>query len=305
MVKVLVTGAHGFLGRYVAQHFSEKGFEVTGIGHGSWTDNEYEDWGISSWHSCDITQKNLEKYSGAPDAIVHCAGSSSVGASVKSPESDFQKSVLVLFNLLEFIRKNQIKCRIVYPSSAAVYGKAINFPINENSELNPISFYGVNKVLSEQLCLFYSKNYSIPITIIRFFSLYGRHLKKQLLWDACLKISENSLNFSGTGNEIRDWLHVSDAASLIKFGFDNASIAPQIVNGGSGKGASVRTIIEELLQQFGKKNNIIHFSNQSRNGDPDAYIADISKSIKWGWCPKTGLKDGIKDYVQWFKKGAN
>ena len=101
---VLVTGAHGFLGRYVTRQFSNAGYTVTGIGHGSWGQSEYSKYGITFWYLADVTLDALVTYARKPDVIVHCAGSGSVVASINEPYLDFQKTVNSTLNVLEYIQ---------------------------------------------------------------------------------------------------------------------------------------------------------------------------------------------------------
>jgi UDP-glucose 4-epimerase len=101
---VLVTGAYGFIGRNVARHFAKAGWVVTGIGHGSWAREEWRKWGISEWHTADITTETLLTYAGSPEVIVHCAGSGSVRFSMTHPLQDFQRTVGTAVAVLEFVR---------------------------------------------------------------------------------------------------------------------------------------------------------------------------------------------------------
>ena len=91
--QVIVTGAFGFFGRHVAKIFSQNGFYVIGLGHGTWLRNEWQNWGLSEWHSCDITINNLSIYAQQPDVFIHCAGRASVGYSMAYPMQDYEKKV--------------------------------------------------------------------------------------------------------------------------------------------------------------------------------------------------------------------
>ncbi|MCX6682257.1 MAG: NAD-dependent epimerase/dehydratase family protein [Methanoregula sp.] len=301
--QAIVTGAYGFLGRHVAKVFSENGFSVTGIGHGTWLRNEWQNWGLSEWDPCTITIDNLSTYILQPDVIIHCAGSGSVGYSMTHPMQDYERTVSTTVTLLEFLRLHSPKTSFVYPSSAAVYGIAKKLPIAESAPLNPISPYGVHKKIVEEISQSYARHFSIPVAIARFFSLYGPGLRKQLLWDSCKKIENGAFNFYGTGNEVRDWLHVKDAAQLLLTLSSHASSDALVVNGGTGKGTTVHEIIEEVSRRMDKKNNL-KFSNKTKPGDPPGYIADIKKATSLGWRPKFLLHDGIEEYVHWYSSGA-
>ena len=300
---VLVTGAYGFIGRNVAKHYANAGRVVIGMGHGSWAREEWRQWGISEWHTADITTDALLTYAGSPDVIVHCAGSGSVGFSMTHPQQDFQRTVGTTVAVLEFIRLHAPQVRVVYPSSAGVYGVAEKLPIAESDPLVPVSPYGVHKKISEEMCCSYAKHFGVSVAIVRLFSVYGIGLRKQLLWDACTKVCNGGNTFFGSGMETRDWLHVNDAASLIFAAGERASAAYQIVNGGSGQGVSVSELLSELFACFGRS-EAPQFSGASRIGDPLHYVADVSGPLNWGWQPKTPWREGVREYAEWFMKGA-
>ena len=114
-----------------------------------------------------------------------------------------------------------------------MYGNADALPIAESTPINPISPYGVHKQIAEELIRSYAHHFSLSVAIVRFFSLYGPGLRKQLLWDACTKIEKGDFDFYGTGHEVRDWLHVQDAARLLLTLPSHASSDAVIVNGGN------------------------------------------------------------------------
>jgi len=301
--QAIVTGAFGFLGRYVAKVFSKNGYSVIGLGHGTWIRSEWQQWGLSEWHPCNITMESLNTYVQQPDVVVHCAGSGSVGYSLTHPLQDYERTVSTTVTFLEFLRLHSPKTSFVYPSSAAVYGIAEKLPIVESAPLNPISPYGVHKKIVEEICQSYANHFEVPVAIARFFSLYGPGLRKQLLWDTCKKVEKNNLNFYGTGKEIRDWLNIVDAAKLLLILSSQAATTAPIVNGGSGIGTPVSEIINHIIETMNKP-GIPLFSQQTKSGDPQGYISDIQKASRFNWKPEIPLEMGIDEYVQWYQSGA-
>lgn len=304
MPTVLITGAHGFLGRYSSLMFKKNNWRVIGIGHGHWGFEQPANYGIDNWIEADIDFYTLVKINEKLDCVVHCAGGSSVGYSLRYPLQDFNKTVTASINLLEYIRIHQPQAQIIYPSSAAVYGKKENTPISETDTLCPISPYGFHKKVVEELFASYSINFALSTRIIRFFSVYGAGLKKQLLWDACNRIdisTKREIHFFGTGQETRDWLHVKDAANLI-FKMANTPAPDTIViNGGTGRRRTNQQILNYLSTQI-KDDTIVVFNNKSREGDPKHYWADISTAETYNWHPKINIEDGLKEYALWFKQ---
>lgn len=299
-MNVLITGAYGFLGRNVALRFKEFGNYVAGIGHGKWCNEEHIQWGLDDWYETTITFEALLNINRKFDLIVHCGGSGSVAFSKENPYEDFRKSVYSTLALLEFIRLQNPDCKFIYPSSPAAQGNQGNIPIKEDMEGIPVSAYGFHKKIAEELCLSYHKNFNINIGIIRFFSIYGEGLKKQLLWDACMKIYQsNEVIFFGTGKETRDWIHISDAVELI-YVFSNTLWGYDIINGGSGKSMKIEKVITSLCTHF-KKPVQVTFNGKLKKGDPVYFWADINKALCLGWEPKVEIRNGLRDYVAYFK----
>lgn len=298
-----MTGANGFLGRHVARLFARKGHTVLGIGHGEWPRDEWQQWGLSDWRSADVTLKTLEQYAGTPSAIIHCAGGGSVSFSIQDPIADFERTVVTTAHVLEYVRMNAPSCRVVYPSSASVYGTVQELPIRENFHAAPISQYGVHKLMAEQMVASYARQFGASVAIVRLFSVYGVGLRKQLLWDACQKFANNDHVFMGTGEEVRDWLHVEDAAELLYAAMKHASPECPTVNGGSGVGATVR----EVLVHLGKSLAFAPmptFSGTQRIGDPSRFIAAIGTAKTWDWAPMRNWRQGVEEYAAWWKENS-
>jgi UDP-glucose 4-epimerase len=298
--KVLVTGAFGFLGRHVARACARAGYSVSGIGHGSWSRAEWREWGLSQWHVANVNQDTLASYGGKPDLIIHCAGSGSVAFSLSHPSQDFDRSVLTTRDVLEYIRLHHPSACIVLPSSASVYGNATQVPIPVTAPLCPVSPYGANKKMAEDLCLAYSRHFGISVVIVRLFSVYGIGLRKQLLWDACTKLSLGPWTFGGTGDETRDWLHVEDAARLLlSAGVSNIS-RELIVNGGTGVGITTRKIVETLAKAFNGV-ECVRFTGKARPGDPLHLVSDMECLSSLSCQATKSLEAELDLYAAWFK----
>ncbi len=299
MEKILITGAHGFIGRHLSKHLNSLGYKVTGIGHGFWTEREWKSWGLTEWYEMDIALASLVAHGNKPFAIFHCAGSGSVGFSVENPMQDFERTVISTINVLEYIRTLSPASILIYPSSAAVYGISERQPIAETEKSLPTSPYGHHKKIAEDLCLSYGKSYGLSIGIVRLFSVYGIELRKQLLWDSCLKSINGSTEFFGTGSETRDWINVKDVVRLMHKLVSVADQNVRIINGGTGSSVRTSEVISYLFTRLNNSEDII-FNGKIRNGDPQHYLADISSATSIGWKPEISWKDGIDEYVDWF-----
>ena len=302
MKKVVVTGAYGFLGRNLSRLLAAEGFHVTGLGHGVWDRDEWKKWGLSDWHVADITLESLLTYAGDPEMLFHCAGSGSVSFSMTHPAQDYQRTVGSTLAVLEFARVYRRSLKLIFPSSAGVYGAVARMPIAINGPMQPTSPYGVHKKIAEDLCRSYGTHFGVESSIIRLFSVYGIGIRKQLLWDACDKISVGNTEFFGTGEETRDWIHVDDAARLLLLAASSTSRHAFIANGGGGEALTVREVLQAIADQFAA--GPVSFSGTPRPGDPVHYQADISESSAIGWQPTKDWRSEIKSYVEWYRRGA-
>ncbi|HEX5425756.1 MAG TPA: NAD(P)-dependent oxidoreductase [Candidatus Acidoferrales bacterium] len=296
---VLVTGACGFIGRHVAKVFAAEGARVIGIGHGSWSPDKWACWGLARWQTSDVSDESLRKVDEIPSIIVHCAGGASVSASIESEAEDEERTVGTTKDVLDFVVRNAPLAKVVLLSSAAVYGEVARLPIKEDANLTPISPYGRHKLTMEKLCRSYCDRHGVSAVILRFFSVYGPELRKQLFWDACQKLQAKSCVFQGTGDERRDWLHISDAIGLIKLVATKASHGCITINGGSGRSATVRFAVESIARLL--ESPMPQFCGERREGDPVGYEADIGQARALGWIPKRDFAEGIAEYVAWFR----
>lgn len=299
MKKILITGAAGFLGRYVAAIFKVNGFETYGIGHGMLDQHQVKERNLDHWFESTISLQALYLINTKFDVIVHCGGSGSVGTSLDNPMLDFQRTVDSTLAVLEYIRLYNKEAYLIYPSSPAVQGVHGDCPIKESDPCHPVSPYGVHKKIAEDLCFSYRDYFDIEITVVRFFSIYGPELKKQLLWDACLKLSANeSAEFWGDGTETRDFIHVNDAASFLFLLAENSPYY-SVVNCGSGEKTTVRGLVDLLKNKLLSNSEII-FNGKGRDGDPKYYWADVSIAKELGWMPNVSLDYGLQCYADWY-----
>lgn len=296
----LVTGAYGFVGRHVARAAAARGYRVIGIGHGSWGREEWQSWGLADWHAADIDINTLSTYAYGTVVVFHCAGSGSVPFSLAHPVRDYERNVATTLAVLEFVRLHCPMAGIVVSSSAGVYGAASQMPIRTTDRLNPVSPYGMHKRIAEDLCRSYGRSFGVRSVNVRLFSIYGIGIRKQLLWDACMKLSAGDNSFGGTGSETRDWLHVEDAGELMVLAGDHTTSAAPVINGGTGIAVPIRDILDAIAADLGCAERP-RFSGNVRVGDPSHYQADISDAVSWGWAPKRNLRREIGRYVEWFR----
>jgi UDP-glucose 4-epimerase len=303
---VWITGAGGFIGRYLARELADAGHAVHGIGHGALEDFEKQRLGMQTWINGEIEAANLNALAaehGVPSTVFHLAGGSSVGLSIAQPLEDFSRTVASTARLLEWLRRSAPESRLVVASSAAVYGADHSGPIPEDAVLSPMSPYGHHKLMMEQLCKSYAASFGLSSTVARLFSVYGPRLRKQLLWDICSRLAqgERMLVLGGTGDEIRDWTDVRDVVRLLAvIGELPQQQKFRVINGGSGRATSVAGIAGALVKAWGG-DVAVRYSGVVRAGDPISLLADDTSLCRLPFDWRILVDRGLSDYVNWFK----
>lgn len=302
MKKILITGVNGFIGHSAAVYFGKE-YEV----HGMDISTEYRGGGEKiTYYQCNMSGSPAELsmiVTGVqPDVILHCAGSANVGASVVNPMADLDGNLHSLYQLLIALRSIEKKPKIIFMSSAAVYGNTEELPIRETTAPAPISPYGLHKLMCEQLCHYYNEVHGYRIRSIRIFSAYGSGLRKQLLWDIYQKYqSTDAIRLFGTGEESRDYIHVSDIMQAISciLAYDGPE---EIFNVANGEDVSIRSLAYAYAKTLGEPETIVTFNGETKTGDPKNVRADISLLKSIGYKKRMELADGVRDYVTWVKE---
>lgn len=294
---VLVTGGGGFIGSHLVKRLVSLDSRVISVG--SNRDASLCAKG-ARYIFGDISYDTLETVEFVPDMVFHLAGGASVTASVADPPGDFMKTVFSTVLLLEFMRRHWPRAQLVYVSSAAIYGEAAHKSASHGLQCLPISPYGVHKRQVELLLLDHARMYRTASVILRPFSVYGPGLRKQLLWDALQKASHGIFDFFGSGNELRDWVYISDLVECMLQAGEHASAAVPVFNAGTCSGVSVREVLSELFRVAGITQGPV-FLGQSKEGDPARLVAEDSAEALLGPVFRTPLHEGLCAYVKWYR----
>jgi len=291
--KILVTGASGFIGSRIYNKFINEGYEVCG-----WSRDKNTDYVQVNLLNKQVIRSALLSF--RPDIVIHCAGSADVGKSVQNPDKDYEGNVTVTHNLLFGLHEvNLDNVKVVFMSSAGVYGNPMSLPITENMPLNPLSPYAVHKVMCEELCKYFILNYNMDIKIARIFSAYGKGLKKQIFWDMYNKAKlTGRLDMFGTGSESRDYIHVEDVIQSI-FLLATTESKENIFNVANGEELTIWQVTQWFAEYVGIGNKKICFNGTVREGDPLNWRADISRIKKLGYKKTVDIKCGLQEYITW------
>lgn len=298
---VWITGASGFIGGHVARQFAANGWSILGIDRAPVSES------LLPHITAEVDATSLVealRRTGPPRAVFHGAGNGSVARSIADAAMCRRDTLDSTLRLLDFLITEAPDCRLVFPSSAAVYGAASDATLAEDHLPNPVSPYGDHKLAAEEACLAAGAA-GQPIAILRMFSVYGPGLRKQLPWELGRRLvaDENPIVLFGTGHEVRDFFAVTDAARLI---FDLATTphpSPLIVNGGTGIATTVATFTQLLAKAVGVTPRI-EFNGEVRAGDPQAYCADTTRLRSLGFNPAVTLADGLATYAAWLKEAG-
>jgi UDP-glucose 4-epimerase len=311
---VLVTGGAGYIGSVIVKQLVKEGHKVVVLddlskGHAEAVHPKAV---LVNVNLSDLKEldKVFKKYKF--DAVIHMAAFSEVGESVQNPKKYFANNVDNSVSLLKIMLDNGCK-KIVFSSSAAVYGSPKTVPIVEDAETKPTNPYGESKLMFEKILEDHKRSHNLKYTSLRYFNAAGAdedygedHKPESHLIPIILQVAlgkRKEIEVFGTdyptkdGTCIRDYVHVSDLAKAHILALKKEGV----YNLGSEKGYSVREVINVAKEITGK--NISVKESDRRPGDPAMLIASSEKIRKeLGWKAEYGLKDIIKSAWQWHNK---
>lgn len=302
-MKVLVTGAGGFLGSHICQYYSGLGEQVWAVGRFS-SPQTFRVLcpGIQGLVELDLpsNQMSVTLSLVKPDLLVHCASSASVPLSMMDPLADFRQSAGIYGEILEAVRQKSPDTTVALLSSASVYGHPKILPTPESTPKAPMSPYGYHKWICEVLSREYASIFDIKTLNLRIFSAYGERLCKQVIYDILHKIKapgSTVIDLYGTGAETRDFIHGQDVAQAIQCIYSSGQVGD--FNIASGVETTIGDIAKQL-RELCASHHSIHFQGQTRPGDPDHWKADIGKLQSLGFAPQIPLATGLNRVVDWF-----
>ena len=300
---VLVTGVAGFIGRHAATAFAARGDTVIGADRSPSTD--VADLPLARYESVTIPDPAFDALVAAsiPDVVVHCAGRASVPGSLADPADDFTTNTAMTFAVLELLRTTAPEAHVLFPSSAAVYGDPATLPVAEDAAPAPISPYGFHKLQAEQLCREYATLHGLTTTVMRLFSAYGPGLRRQVVWDTCVKaLTDPTVRLRGTGRETRDLIHVDDiTAAMIALADVPPESAHRIVNVATGVETTIEMLADLVVGALDVEASVV-FDQVVAPGDPINWRADISRLRSIGFEPQIDLATGVRHVATWARE---
>ncbi|WP_018983082.1 NAD-dependent epimerase [Salinimonas chungwhensis] len=333
-MKVLVTGAAGFIGSHVSMYLLERGDEVVGL------DN------LNDYYDPTLKDARLERINALPgadkfrfvkmsvedregmetlfaeekfDKVVHLAAQAGVRYSIENPHAYIDSNIVGFMNILEGCRHNAVK-HLVYASSSSVYGanESMPFAVEDNVD-HPMSLYAASKKANELMAHTYSNLYNLPTTGLRFFTVYGPWGRPDMALFLFTKaiLEDEPIKVFNHGNHRRDFTYIDDIVEGIISTLDNTAQADpnwtgekpnpgsskvpwKVYNIGAQTPVHLLTYIETLENALGKKAEKELLPLQP--GDVPDTFADVEALVNdTGYRPTTTIETGINNFVQWYR----
>jgi UDP-glucose 4-epimerase len=295
---VLVTGGAGFIGFHLTKKLTDLGANVTIYDNlSSGKIENVKDVPKAKFIQGDILDvKKLSSLEKA-DVIFHLAAQVVVPYSMENPLIDFDTNARGTLCVLEKARKDDAK--LLFASSAAVYGNPTKFPTPETYGFTPFSCYGLSKVVGEEYCQMYMQQYGLDITILRFANVYGSRCHG-VINDFLDKLQKNpeKLEIIGTGQQSRDFVHVSDIAEALVLATGENAVG-RTYNLGFGETTKIIDLAKMILKILKLSNKTaVTTTNVSWQGDVTSIWFDITKAKKeLNWTPKVHLEDHLRTLI--------
>jgi UDP-glucose-4-epimerase GalE len=315
-MNVVVTGAAGYIGGHIALLLQDAGHTVMGIDRRPCPAHlkDVFDRFVQADFDSDESYRMLIAY--RPETIVHCAGTSLVGPSIKNPSDYYHNNVIKTLNLLNIMHNALPRTRLIFSSSAAVYGEPIMTPCHEVDPREPVSPYGESKLMVEQILASYHRAYGLDYVAFRYFNAcgadsQGRHGQEPGATHIIARVLEsirdgeeftlNGIDYATPdGTCVRDYVHVEDIARAHIIAL-NPGVEAGVYNLGTSQGVSNREIIDAAQTETGQA--VIIRVGEKRPGDPPVLTANADRFNRYTteW-KRYNLDSIIRHAWAWYKK---
>jgi NAD dependent epimerase/dehydratase len=317
-MKILITGADGFLGSHLTEKLIDLGHKVTALsyynsfGFNGWLHEINENKNLNIIHG-DIRDENfINKATKGHQIIFHLAALISIPHSYESYSSFLQTNVIGTSNILTAAKRNNIK-RVIITSTSEVYGSAQYVPIDEKHPLNAQSPYAASKIAADQLSMSFFKSFNLPVVIIRPFNTFGPRQSTRAVIPTIITQSLKGKHIKlGNTSTIRDFTYIKDTVDGFIKCMHSKNIVGETINIASGYEISIKKVIDLILELSDSKRKII---NDGKRYRPDKSEVDrlwgcnkkAKKLLKWK--PKysgiKNLKNAILETINWYKIPKN
>jgi UDP-glucose 4-epimerase len=301
---VLVTGGAGFIGSHLVDRLVKVGLSVKVIDNLSSgrLENLSQHRGNPRVEVITGDLKRIEDALKAVDgvnAVFHFAANPEVRVSTTNPEIHFNENVVATFNLLEAMRKRDVR-ELVFASSSSVYGEPEHIPVGEEAPIQPVSVYGASKAACENLIHAYVKLYGMKAVILRYANVVGPRLRHGVIWDLAnkLKKNPNELEILGDGKQTRSYIYIDDAVEATMIAWRKTSDDYSVYNVGSEDWITVDEVADQVIEAMNLVNvrkiykPVLH--GVGWPGDVKKIALRIDKIKQLGFKPSLSSKEAVK-----------
>ena len=298
-MRVLVTGGAGFIGSHVVDALLARGDEVLvvdDLSSGNYANIEaHIDKDVFTFVEGDIT--NLHGQDDGIDGVVHLAAQVSVARSVEAPFEDMHTNARGLVQVLLFAAAQKVPAKIVYASSAAVYGDVQEVPTPESARCLPLAPYGIHKLAGEDWLRFFDAEHGVPGSALRFFNVYGPRQDPSSPYSGVISIfaerasKGTPITVNGNGQQTRDFVYVADVVRAILAALDLRKSTPP-ANVGTGRTVTIQELASTIVALSGDKSEVSN--GPARAGDIVHSCAQV-KTLEelYGVRAQTSLQEGL------------
>lgn len=252
----------------------------------------------------DLTNKSIyKKIQSEVDYIFHLAAQAGVRYSINNAAEITQNNILSTVNIFEYALKQKNLQKVIYASSSSVYGNPVYTPCDEEHPKNPISPYSISKLCGEIYANYYYREYNLPITSLRFYTVYGPRGRPDMSIRKfyTLMLKDEAITIYGNGEQLRDFTYISDIINGLILVCENEASNGEIFNLGSSKPISVKDLVNKMYKITDKEEKINYIDKQQ--GDVDITHSNINKARKiLGYNPKIDIDQGLLNQYQWHIK---
>ena len=304
-MKVLVTGGAGFIGSHLVDRLIQEGHEVVVVDNLS-TGKRRNINKAARFYKVDIQSWRLERVfrNERPNIVMHLAAQLDVRKSVEDPMFDAQVNILGTLNVLQQAVKHGVRKVVFSSSGGAIYGEQETYPAPEAHVTNPLSPYGLSKLCGEQYLSYYHRVSGLQAVSLRYANVYGPRQDPEGEAGVVAIFIQKMLNneqavINGNGRQTRDFIFVDDVveANLAVMGHETLGT----YNVGTAIETSINDLFRVLVQHTGSTCKEVH--GPAKKGEQARSVIDGTKlRHELSWEPKTGLSDGLKKTVDYFKE---
>lgn len=313
--RVLITGGAGFIGSNLAHALVKEGAEVTILDamlplYGGNVFNLKEIKDRVKFIKGDIRDKEaVKKTVEGQDIIFDLAAQVSYIDSKDQPFLDLDINAKGHLTVLEAVRQYAPTAKLLFASSRLVYGRIKTTPVTEEHPTDPLSIYGIHKLLGEKYCRYYADAFGLHMLSVRIPNPYGprqqmKHNKYSIAgWFIRQAMAGQTMTIFGDGRQARDYLYIDDIVQAFLTLAKQAPAAGEVYNIGTHERVQFRDMVEAVVAEVGQGQiKYVSWPPDYEKNETGDYIADTRKIAQFGWQAYVNLQQGIKQTVEYYKK---